>query len=122
MARENQFYFCEIPDVDANLPIYLFMFHEEGEGESWHNEHYFRFSNHLEEMMETAVDFFEGVSERTEPRHIARMKRKLQKYGYYKISHCEYYDCEMEMELFRPLTLNYDLHCSVSPDGSYHLF
>jgi len=96
-SKDRDFYYSNIENVDINKKIYIFKFHEEGEGGSYHNEYYFELSNSKEELLETAGEFFVNESSETADEDIEEMLDNLSKYGQYQIPHGETYCCSLEI-------------------------
>ena len=99
---QNDLYFTRMEDLDANEPIYLFLFHEDGEGESYHDEMYCEISNDKDALFQTAIDFFKCESRKTKQKHIDLMLHGLKTNEYYEIPYCENYLCDMRLFLFQP--------------------
>ena len=98
-AQNDEIYYSRMEDICATEPVYVFVFHENG---NYHNEIYCELSNDKDALYETAVDFFKMESRRTEERHIDRMLRNLKREGYYEIPYGECYVCDMQLFTFKP--------------------
>lgn len=96
------FYVTHLANVNANKPIFVFMFTEDGEGASCHNEISFHLSNDREEMLAVARDYFETESRDTEEADVRAMIDSLNTCGEYCIPHGRTYVCEMKLSEFRP--------------------
>jgi hypothetical protein len=103
--NDYEFYFSNIPNVDANQTIYIFTFTENGEGQSYYNEIYFVLSNNKDYLLKTATEFFTDSSEKKEVIHIKRMLKSLKTIGNYSIPHGITYVCDMEIFIFTPYQL-----------------
>jgi hypothetical protein len=98
--KDENFYYCEIEDVNVDDEIYIFIFQEDGEGGDYHNELYFRISNNKEELLEIATEFFESESKNIEIKDITEMLEELNKNEYYEIQYGISYCCTMELFKF----------------------
>jgi len=98
--KDENFYYCEIENVNVDDEIYIFTFHEDGEGGDYHNELYFRISNNKEELLEIATEFFESESKNIEIKDITEMLEELNKNEYYEIPYGLSYSCTMKLFKF----------------------
>ena len=98
--NDENFYYCEIEDVNVDNEIFTFTFQEDGEGGSYHNELYFRISNNKEELLEIATEFFESESKNIEIKDITKMLEELNENEYYEIPYGLSYCCTMKLFKF----------------------
>lgn len=104
-SHDYDFYYSEIKNVDANKPIYIFIFHEDGEGGNYHDEMYFSISNDKEKLLEIATDNFMLESRKTEKENIDEMINSLRTKGEYDIPYGRTYVCDMKIFEFSPYEL-----------------
>ena len=97
----SNFYYSNIEEVDANEKIYIFIFKQEEEV-GYNNHIFFVFSNSKEKLLETAIDYFEGESAKTEQKDIDKMLNSLKKKGSYDIPYGRGYVCNMKIIEFEP--------------------
>jgi hypothetical protein len=93
-SKDHDFYYSNIEDVDINKKIYIFKFHGDGEGGTYHDEYYFEISNNIDELLDSAIEFFLNESE---DKDIREMFDVLSKHGQYQIQGDEY---SYSMEIF----------------------
>jgi len=100
-SQDCDFYVSHIENEDANEKIYIFKFHEDGEGGSYHDEIYLHISNNKDKLLKIAIDYFTTESKKTKDKHIQIMLNKLNKKGYYDIPHGITYCCDMYLFEFK---------------------
>ena len=102
---DYNFYFFENENINADEPIYIFIFNEDGEGGSYYNELYFELSNSKEELLEIATEYFINESKKTKQKHIDEMLSELNTNGNYSIPFGRTYCCDMEIFEFKPYSI-----------------
>jgi hypothetical protein len=101
-SKDDDFYYSNIENVDATDDIYVFTFHEDGEGGSYYSEIYFDIAN-KEELLDTAKEFFINESAETTEEDINKMLNNLETNGVYEIPHGRTYSCDMKLFKFKSL-------------------
>jgi hypothetical protein len=102
--HDDSFYYCEIENVDAEKIIYVLTFHEDGEGGNSDNKLFFRISNNQNELLVTAIEFFQYECKHTESNHINEMLRHLNSEGEYVLPrNSTTYYCALELWSFTPI-------------------
>lgn len=100
---DELFYYSKVKRVNADKPIYILKFGEDGGGGSWHREYYFEISNSKTKILKTATDYFIQNSEDNDEKDIAEMIRGLKsRVAQYIIPNSSSsYSCSLDLIVFK---------------------